>query len=44
MGKTVKSVATRVVDIATCISRAILKWGLGEISELNYFSEDMRRN
>lgn len=42
--KLVKSVPTRFVGMAMCISRAIPKWCAREICELDYFSAYLRRN
>lgn len=40
----VKSISAFFVCMAMCMSRAIPKWDLREISELYYFSENLRQN
>lgn len=42
VGKQVNSVATRLLGMLICISSAIPKWCLWDISELNYFRKDLR--
>lgn len=42
--KPVKYVASHLFGMAMCVSRAFRRWRLREMSELDYFKKDLRRN